>query len=282
MKNTAMDCDRARRLIERLFVHRDPALFPRVHAHIGECDECREVYNSLFDAEAALGQVADEEPRVLCAPEKVLLRSVVMSRSVSRRSKRRGLLISLVAVAAASAAAVTFFVMPGDHERERDRFMARAGGTSGDALAPAGIRMFCLSTTSQGEVQARPVSTAPLRGETPACGVRDRLGFAYWNELKEPCHLRLITVGPDGRSRQAFPASGASGVLPPAGDETPLDTTLALGSLGAGRIHVYAFFSRRELPAGPLLELTRGRPATAALSNSGASHVAHAILDVRK
>ena len=125
MKNTAMDCDRARRLIERLFVHRDPALFPRVHAHIGECDECREVYNSLFDAEAALGQVADEEPRVLCAPEKVLLRSVVMSRSVSRRSKRRGLLISLVAVAAASAAAVTFFVMPGDHERERDRFMRR-------------------------------------------------------------------------------------------------------------------------------------------------------------
>lgn len=281
MKSVAMDCGHARHLIERLFVHRDPALFPRVHAHIGECEECRELYNSLFDAEAALGQLADEKPRVLCAPEKMLIRSVVMSRSTDRRGWRRGLLISLVAAAAVSAATLLFFMIPRDQEHGRDTFMARTGGASGEALAPTGIRMFCLST-SQGKVKVSPVSTAPLRGEPPACAVRDRLGFAVWNELKEPCHLLLITVGPDGRSQVAFPATGASGVLPRAKDETPLDTTLALGTFGEGRLHLYAFFSQRELPAGPLLELTRGRPTTAALSSSGASHVVHAILDTRR
>lgn len=282
MKKTATtDCSHARRLIEQLFVHRDPSLFPRVHGHIGECEGCREVYNRLFGAEAVLGQVAHGEQALLCAPEKKLLRSVVLSRTASRTRWRRRLLFSLVAAATASAATFLFFVMPRDHERQRDRFVARAGKTSGEALAPTGIRMFCLST-SEGKVEARPISTEPLHGEPPACGVRDRLGFAYWNELKEPCHLRLITVGPDGRCRLAFPVTGASGVLPPTRDEAPLDTTLALGSLGGGRIHLYAFFSRRELPAGPLLELTRVRPATAALSNSGASHVVHAILDIKK
>jgi len=254
-------CRQTEQAIEQAFLKRDLRPLAAVREHLAGCDACRALYDRAFEAGAALGQ-PDADAAGLSLTEREMLLAAVLP--VAERPRWVRLLPQLSAAAAACALIIWVALLPPPPPRQG--LTARGPGQA-HTLEGLGVRALCLvrpACTADGSAgsdlcAAKPVKIhslppRPLAGERPRCSRRDALGFAYRNETGQPWYLQLAVVAPDGTIELV---SVAAQPLAPTTGDRPLEATLELGQVGAGRLSIVALFSRRALPAGAVLNTAR-------------------------
>jgi hypothetical protein len=264
-----IDCREAERLMEVLFVERDPAQLGPLHAHTANCARCRERYDRLFAVDAALAG----QQHTLAPAERDLLRDKVLGLPPPKRSRRHWLRLSAALAAGAVAAVLVVLLVrsPGpEHPRGAQQELAARGGSTPEAQADLGIRALCLRGT-----EIRSLGTRPLPGERPVCTARDTLGLAYRNDSSKAHHLAVLVVGAGGRTAQVR----SPGPLPPTAGEIPLESTVDLERIGTGLVRIYAAFSLTPLSRGALQRAARGSPA-ARLQAEGADQVVEIVVAI--
>jgi len=251
------ECHTSKQLREA-FITLDAKAMKAILGHTQHCPSCKEDFDRLCVAEAALATDAADLPPILSPTQQAMIwQDVIGSVGDKRPAKHYWNWIPGGVVAGAAMSLILFLSLntlpsAGIHKE----FAARGTPSITDNAPPFGVRLLCLRPEGTG-YQVREASSSDWRFQN-SCTTEEILGYVVKNETHRAYYLRWFIL--DQSSTPNIPAhpffTQIEKVVPNDLSQT-YDNTLPLKILGQGKYKLVAVFSPQDdLTENQLAEFT--------------------------